>query len=103
MVWQGGLLGRHRLLRHEHPSVQLFCANRKHDNAMAFTAHPKDPKASQEEKPWSAVSPSFRCIDYLERLQKSHQQSEHCKCTAEQAIEYRASTNSYPNTKNSPS
>ncbi len=68
MVWQGGLLGRHRLLPHEHPGVQLFCANWKLHNTMAFTAYPTDPKTSQREEPCSAVSHIFHCIDDLERV-----------------------------------
>ena len=96
MVWQGGLLGRHRLLPHEHPSMQLFQI--PHD-AMASTVHLTGPKASQRAELCSAVSHISRCIDDLERLQECYQQSEHYKRTAEQAIEYRVSTHSYSNPK----
>ena len=99
MVWQGGLLGRPHLLPHEHHSLQLFCANWKNHNTMAFTTHPTDPKASQREEPCSVVSPRFHCTDNLECLQRCHQHSGHCKHTAEQASEYRASTNCFPHPK----
>ena len=63
---------------------------------MTSAAHPTDPKAFQREELCSAMFPIFHFVDDLDRLHEYHQQSEHCKRTAEQAVDYRAPTNFRP-------